>query len=215
MGGEALALVSSSIDNGTLVTLLALRVSERTNENRLSFFFLFSLTSATRFQVPFTKYSRFRTRGPHSSAAKNERPFEGKSRNQKIRPGSRASLSFPSFSFSTGRGERWFQRIGFLFDSPVRVNSMFLTGEGRLFYVTFRWLESIGPRANVFAARVFVPPWEGKGKMLKGLVKKLIGIAEGNIRISRNDRNAPSSRSSVFRLFEAQRELFFLPRAPR
>lgn len=125
MGGEALALVSSSIDNGTLVTLLALRVSERTNENRLSFFFLFSLTSATRFQVPFTKYSRFRTRGPHSSAAKNERPFEGKSRNQKIRPGSRASLSFPSFSFSTGRGERWFQRIGFLFDSPVRVNQCF------------------------------------------------------------------------------------------
>lgn len=166
MGGEALALVSSSIDNGTLATLLALRVSERTNENRLSFFFLFSLTSATRFQVPFTKYSRFRTRGPHSSAAKNERPFEGKSRNQKIRPGSRASLSFPSFSFSTGRGERWFQRIGFLFDSPVRVNSMFLTGGGRLFYVTFRWLESIGPRANVFAiqpARVFVPPWEGGG----------------------------------------------------
>lgn len=51
--------------------------------------------------------------------------------------------------------------------------------------------------------------------MLKGLVKKLIGIAEGNTRISRNDRNAPSSRSSVFRLFEAQRELFFLPRAPR
>lgn len=41
MGGEALALVSSSIDNGTLVTLLALRVSERTNENRLSFFFFF------------------------------------------------------------------------------------------------------------------------------------------------------------------------------
>lgn len=56
---------------------------------------------------------------------------------------------------------------------------------------------------------------EGKGKMLKGLVKKLIGIAEGNTRISRNDRNASSSRSSVFRLFEAQRELFFLPRAPR
>lgn len=141
---------------------------ERKNEWKpaVFFFFLFSLTSATRFQVPFTKYSRFRTRGPHSSAAKNERPFEGKSRNQKIRPGSRASLSFPSFSFSTGRGERWFQRIGFLFDSPVRVNSMFLTGGGRLFYVTFRWLESIGPRANVFAiqpARVFVPPWEGGG----------------------------------------------------
>lgn len=164
MGGEALALVSSSIDNGTLVTLLALRVSERTNENRLSFFFFF-------FPSPPPPGSRshsrntFRIRGPHSSAAKNERPFEGKSRNQKIRPGSRASLSFPCFSFSTGRGERWFQRIGFLFDSPVRVNSMFLTGGGRLFYVTFRWLESIGPRANVFAiqpARVFVPPWKGK-----------------------------------------------------
>lgn len=167
MGGEALALVSSSIDNGTLVTLLALRVSERTNENRLSFFFFFFPSPPPPGSRSHSRNTRgFRTRGPHSSAAKNERPFEGKSRNQKIRPGSRASLSFPSFSFSTGRGERWFQRIGFLFDSPVRVNSMFLTGGGRLFYVTFRWLESIGPRANVFAiqpARVFVPPWEGGG----------------------------------------------------
>lgn len=50
MGGEALALVSSSIDNGTLVTLLALRVSERTNENRLSFFF--SFFPHLRHQVP-------------------------------------------------------------------------------------------------------------------------------------------------------------------
>lgn len=45
--------------------------------------------------------------------------------------------------------------------------------------------------------------------MLKGLVKKLIGIAEGNIRISRNDRNAPFSRSSVFRLFEATKGIVF------
>lgn len=50
MGGEALALVSSSIDNGTLVTLFALRVSERTNENRLSFFF--SFFPHLRHQVP-------------------------------------------------------------------------------------------------------------------------------------------------------------------
>lgn len=108
---------------------------ERKNEWKPAVFFFFFFPSPP---PPGSRsHSRntrgFRTRGPHSSAAKNERPFEGKSRNQKIRPGSRASLSFPSFSFSTGRGERWFQRIGFLFDSPVRVNSMFLTGGGGLF----------------------------------------------------------------------------------
>lgn len=141
---------------------------ERKNEWKPAVFF-FSFFPHLRHQVPGPIHEILEVSYSGASfirEAKNERPFEGKSRNQKIRPGSRASLSFPSFSFSTGRGERWFQRIGFLFDSPVRVNSMFLTGGGRLFYVTFRWLESIGPRANVFAiqpARVFVPPWEGGG----------------------------------------------------
>lgn len=69
MGGEALALVSSSIDNGTLVTLLALRVSERTNENRLSFFFFFFPSPPPPGSRSHSRNTRgFRTRGPHSSA---------------------------------------------------------------------------------------------------------------------------------------------------
>lgn len=54
-------------------------------------------------------------------------------------------LSFPSFFFSRGRGERWFQRIGFLFDSAVRfrVSLPLNVFNNVLFYVTSMELESI------------------------------------------------------------------------
>lgn len=109
---------------------------ERTNENRLSFF------SATRFQVPFTN-SRFRTRGPHSSAAKNERPFKGKSRNQKIQSARAPRFPFPLSFFLGGEESGGFKgsvsSLIHRFAFELACRSMFLT----LFYVTSMQLESI------------------------------------------------------------------------
>lgn len=171
---------------------------ERTNENRLSFF------SATRFQVPFTN-SRFRTRGPHSSAAKNERPFKGKSRNQKIQSARAPRFPFPLSFFLGGEESGGFKgsvsSLIHRFAFELACRSMFLT----LFYVTSMQLESIefsflhgrkedkrfgeevdrnrGGKYPYFAVRVTIETL---------LCSCFICLIRGT-----------------------QRELFFLPRAPR
>lgn len=164
---------------------------ERTNENRLSFF------SATRFQVPFTN-SRFRTRGPHSSAAKNERPFKGKSRNQKIQSARAPRFPFPLSFFLGGEESGGFKgsvsSLIHRFAFELACRSMFLT----LFYVTSMELESIeflhGRKEDKrFGEEVDRNPYFAVRVTIETLLCSCF----------------------VCLIRGTQRELFFLPRAPR